>query len=74
MVVRLGDAARSGLQDPREVLAPFVDAVLAARTQARAAGDWDMADDLRDRLVAAGVELHDTPEETTWTLRTEGTK
>ncbi len=72
MIVRLGDAARSGLRDPRDVVAPFVDAVVTARTRARADGDWATADELRDRLVAAGVELHDTPEATTWELRARG--
>ncbi|MGH9245557.1 MAG: CysS/YqeB C-terminal domain-containing protein [Acidimicrobiales bacterium] len=69
MVVRLGDLARTGTRDPREVVAPFVEAVLDARVQARAAGDWSAADALRDRLVAAGVEVRDTPDGVEWDLR-----
>jgi cysteinyl-tRNA synthetase len=31
--------------------------------------DWVAADAIRDCLLAAGVELHDTPEGTRWELR-----
>ena len=69
MVVRLGEAADVGVRDPREVLGPFVNALLDARRQARAEGRWSDADVLRDRLVAAGVEVRDTAEGTDWQLR-----
>ncbi len=69
MVVRLGDAAENGLHDPRALVAPFVEAVLEARRQARADGRWAAADALRDRLLAAGIEVQDTPEGTSWDLR-----
>jgi cysteinyl-tRNA synthetase len=39
------------------------------RVRARDAREWAAADGIRDRLVAAGVELHDTPDGTTWELR-----
>ncbi len=69
MVVRLGEAAENGLRDPRAVLAPFVDALLDARRQARADGRWADADSVRDRLLAAGVEVRDSAEGTEWQLR-----
>jgi hypothetical protein len=69
MVVRLGDAARDGLRDPRVGVAPLVEALLAVRAAARAANDWAAADDVRDRLVAAGIEVNDTAEGTTWSVR-----
>ncbi|HEX6597635.1 MAG TPA: hypothetical protein VF045_11905 [Acidimicrobiales bacterium] len=69
MIVRLGDAAEHGLRDERTVLGPLVDALLAARDRARADRRWDDADDIRDRLVAAGVEVQDTAAGTTWNLR-----
>jgi hypothetical protein len=69
MIVRLGEAAVAGVRDPRELVAPFVDAVLAARRRARDDKAWDLADDLRDRLTAAGIELHDTPAGTEWEIR-----
>jgi cysteinyl-tRNA synthetase len=69
MVVRLGEAAESGLRDPRELVAPFVEALLAARRQAREERRWADADALRGRLLEAGIEVKDTPEGTWWDLR-----
>jgi hypothetical protein len=70
MVVRLGELARTGARDPAGAVAPFVEAVIEARTRAREARDWAAADALRDRLAAAGVELRDAAEGTSWELRT----
>jgi hypothetical protein len=69
LVHRLGDAAAAGLRDPREVLAPVVEALISLRATLRAARAWDVADQLRDRLVTAGIELRDTPSGTVWALR-----
>ena len=66
MVVRLGELAQSGTADPRDTVGPFVEALLAARDRARANRRWNEADEIRDRLVAAGVEVRDTPEGTSW--------
>ncbi len=68
MVVRLGEVAALGARDQREVLAPLVEAVLAARRAARAAQAWATADELRDRLRAAGVEVRDTTAGEEWDL------
>ncbi|MGI8807822.1 MAG: CysS/YqeB C-terminal domain-containing protein [Acidimicrobiales bacterium] len=69
MIVRLGEAADVGVRDPRVVVGPFVEALLDARRQARADGRWADADTLRDRVVAAGVEVRDTAGGTEWQLR-----
>jgi len=69
LIHRLGEAAASGLRDPREVLAPVVDGLIALRKDLRAAKQWELADRVRDRLVAAGIELRDTPAGTEWDLR-----
>jgi cysteinyl-tRNA synthetase len=66
MVTRLGETAESGLRDPREVLTPFVDALLEARERARKEERFDDADAIRDRLVDAGIEVHDRPDGTGW--------
>jgi cyanophycinase-like exopeptidase len=68
MVVRLGELAAVGVRDPREAVAPFVDAVLSARVAARADGRYDLADHLRDALVAGGIEVRDTAGGTEWAL------
>jgi hypothetical protein len=68
LIARLGEAAEAGTRDPREAVAPFVDALLELRGRARAARDWATADLVRDRLAAAGVEVRDGPDGSTWVL------
>lgn len=68
LVVRLGELAAAGTRDPRLTVAPFVDALIELRLSARAARDWQTSDEIRQRLVEAGVEVHDTPDGTTWEL------
>jgi cysteinyl-tRNA synthetase len=68
MVTRLGEAADSGLRDPKAVVGPFVEALLEAREKARSEQRFADADAIRERLAGAGVEIRDTPAETEWTL------
>jgi cysteinyl-tRNA synthetase len=68
MIIRLGELAEQGTGDPADLVAPFVDALLALRDAARGSRDWATADDVRDRLLAAGVQINDTPEGTAWSL------
>ncbi len=67
-VVRLGEVARAGTTDPREPLAPIVERVLELRRDMRTAGQYELADRLRDVLVEAGIEVHDTPSGSTWDI------
>lgn len=69
LVVLLGELARDGAADPRARVAPFVEAVLELREQARSDRRFDDADRLRDALVRAGVAVHDTGVGTTWELQ-----
>ena len=69
LVHRLGEAAAVGLKDPREVVAPLVERLIELRAMLRAERAWAHADKLRDGMIAAGIELRDTPDGTTWTLR-----
>jgi hypothetical protein len=68
MVARLGELARTGARDPRQVVGGFVDALLEARSTARAGRRYDEADRLRDRLLDLGIEVRDTPDGTAWEL------
>lgn len=68
MIVRLGDAAVGGLADPRNVIGPVVEVALAARLEVRAAKRYDLSDQIRDGLAAAGVEVRDTSDGQVWEL------
>ncbi|MCF8570013.1 cysteine--tRNA ligase [Gordonia sp. HY002] len=49
----------------------LIGAELERRAAARAAKDWPVADEVRDRLAAAGVEVTDTPDGAQWALKTK---
>jgi cysteinyl-tRNA synthetase len=66
MVTRLGEAADTGLRDPKELVGPYVDALLEARDKARSEGRFPDADAIRDRLTSAGIEIKDTPTGSDW--------
>ena len=74
MVTRLGDVAAEGDADPRERVAPFVEALLALRRQFRSERRFDDADRLRDLLTGCGVEVRDghQSEESGWELAARG--
>ena len=72
LIVRLGEATGAGATDPRAVVEPFVEALLAVRARAREAGDWATADLVRDRLTDAGVEVRDGSEGSSWVLAGRG--
>jgi hypothetical protein len=69
MIVKLGEAASGGLQDPRSVIGPFVEGLLAVRAAVRAEKRYDLSDVVRDQLLAAGVEVRDTKDGVVWELR-----
>jgi cyanophycinase-like exopeptidase len=66
MIVGLGDLARVGARDPREVIGPFVVQLLALRDSARQGRRFDEADGIRDQLVSLGVSIRDTAGGTEW--------
>ncbi|MBF6606487.1 MAG: hypothetical protein IVW53_13015 [Chloroflexi bacterium] len=67
LLVRLGDLA--GHADPApDVILPLVRTLVELRSRARAAGDWATADLIRSSLLEAGVEVHDAPAGSTWTV------
>jgi cyanophycinase-like exopeptidase len=68
LVVRLGELATAGARDPREVVGPYVETLLDLRTAARERSDYATSDLVRERLVAAGVEVRDTADGTQWSV------
>ena len=53
----------------RTALGALVSDLLAQRQEARAARDFATADAVRDRLLAAGIAVEDTPDGPQWTLK-----
>lgn len=68
MISQLGDASLVGLQDPREVVAPYVEAMLEVRATVRAEKRFDLSDVIRDAFVSLGIEVRDTPNGPEWVL------
>ena len=69
MISALGDAAVEGVRDPRTVLGPLVEALLAVRAAVRAEKRFDLSDLVRDEAMRGGVEIRDTPSGPEWHLR-----
>jgi hypothetical protein len=63
-LVQLATTGGKGFIDPT----PLVEGILGARVNARANAQYDLADELRDALLKAGIDVQDTPEGTTWSL------
>jgi len=69
MISKLGEIAINGLRDPRSVVAPLVNGLLAVRASVRGEKRFDLSDLVRDQLLAAGVEVRDTKDGVEWVLR-----
>lgn len=68
MISQLGDAAIGGVKDPREVVAPFVEAMLSVRATVRAEKRFDLSDIIRDVFASLNIEVRDTPKGVEWSL------
>ena len=71
MISQLGDAAVQGVQDPRSVVGPYIEAMLAVRATVRAEKRYDLSDVIRDAFAALNVEVRDTPNGVEWQLPTD---
>lgn len=52
-----------------EELGPLIEILIDLRESLRKREEWGLADSLRDRLLALGIELRDTPNGTRWARR-----
>ncbi len=64
-LVQLASSGGEGYIDP----SPLVEGILKARISARESAQYQLADELRDVLLAANIEVRDGPQGTTWNLR-----
>lgn len=55
----------------RAALESLIAAELVARQEARAAKDFATADEIRDRIAAAGIEIADSADGSTWSLASD---
>jgi cyanophycinase-like exopeptidase len=72
LIVRLGERAETGGGVSRETVDELVGGLLAVRETARANRDFAIADLIRDRLTAAGIEVRDGVDGPTWVLAAQG--
>jgi hypothetical protein len=66
LIVQLGESSGEGRSDADERLEPLVELLVKLRAEARGRADYALADRIRDATTAAGIELRDTPDGTTW--------
>ena len=64
----IGAGASGAAAAEHSALDALVRAVLSERAAARAAKDWARADELRDRLAAAGITVADGRDGATWSV------
>jgi len=64
-LVALATSGGPGRVDPT----PLIDAILVARANARAAGQYELSDQLRDAILTIGAEVKDGPSGATWHFR-----
>lgn len=62
-------ASTSAGNNGDHALGVLVEAELARRAKARAEKDWATADEVRDRLAEAGIDVTDTPDGPQWSLK-----
>jgi hypothetical protein len=72
LILELGRLSATGVRDPREVVGPYVGALLELRDSARRERRFQEADFVRERLAECGIEVRDTSDGSEWLLAGEG--
>ncbi len=62
----------AGSEQALAALGVLVDDLLVSRQKAREQRDWAQADAIRDRLLAAGVQIEDRPAGPVWSVDSDG--
>ena len=71
MIVHLGLRFDECPKDVLSILSPLMNILLDIRNQLRALKQWEMADDIRRRLLQSGIIVEDTPQGSQWHLKAE---
>jgi hypothetical protein len=69
MIVQLGLLFDESPKDVPSILSPLIDILLEIRGKLRSAKQWEMADQIRDKLVQAGIIVEDTPQGSRWRIK-----
>ncbi|SHE49405.1 hypothetical protein SAMN02745225_00774 [Ferrithrix thermotolerans DSM 19514] len=69
MILRLGQTSTERVFDPSETIAPYVKFILEEREKARASKNFERSDQIRDLLTSLGIEVQDSPQGTSWSLK-----
>jgi hypothetical protein len=72
MIVQLGLRFEATPKDVRTILSPAVEILLEMRGKLRSAKQWNLADEIRDKLFQIGIIVEDTPQGAHWRLKGEG--
>ncbi|SVB44623.1 uncharacterized protein METZ01_LOCUS197477, partial [marine metagenome] len=64
----LGLTLSNGNSDSGGDIAPFVEMLITVRSQLREVKQFDLADNIRDKLFQQGISLEDTEVGTVWRL------
>ncbi len=69
MVVHLGLSFDERPKDVSALLSPLINILLDIRGKLRSAKQWALADEVRDRLIRAGITVEDTPQGPQWRIK-----
>ncbi|RPJ36568.1 MAG: hypothetical protein EHM27_15350 [Deltaproteobacteria bacterium] len=69
LIVHLGLRFDECPKDVPALLAPFLNLLLDLRNTLRLEKRWALADEIRNRLLQAGVIIEDTPQGARWRMR-----
>ncbi len=68
LVIAWGNRLDPSVGDSMGTIDPLLELLVEMRSRLRAAGQWPLADEIRDRLSSLGITLEDAPGKTTWRM------
>lgn len=69
MMVQIGLRFDESPKDILSTLSPLMDILIEIRGKLRSAKQWEMADQIRDKLLQAGIVVEDTPQGARWRVK-----
>ena len=69
MMVQIGLRFDESPKDVPSILSPLVDILMEIRGKLRSAKQWELADQIRDKLLQAGIIVEDTPQGPRWRVK-----